>query len=199
MVCGLHQRVERNHFTSKQSPAEPEVPFSPTELWHTRRHYSALNLFSLASQNQAVTPGHTCLALNTCSYTLTLMQANPPVSPLSALQSEWLITNLTPGGLESCTHLRSLRGLLLRESDRREMQKWNCQPGCYADTLGANRMKLGTISWVAVHIKCVLLWYLCCVSRENELCIAASSMTLPPRDWVLLCTDMHTQTVLGNN
>lgn len=102
---------------------------------------AAHSISPLASQNQAVTPGHTCLALNTCSNTYTLMQANPPVS-LSALWSEWLITNLTPGDLEACAHLRSLRGLLLRESDRREMEKWNCQPGCNADTLGANRMKL---------------------------------------------------------
>lgn len=118
---------------------------------------AAHSISPLASQNQAVTPGHTCLALNTCSNTYTLMQANPPVSPLSALWSEWLITNLTPGDLEVCGNFRSLRGLLLRESDRREMEKWNCQPGCYADTLGANRMKLSTSSWEAVHTKCVLL------------------------------------------
>lgn len=85
------------------------------------------------------------------------MQAHPPVSPLSALRSDWLITNLTQGDLEARAHLGSLRGLLHRESDRREMEKWNCQPGCYADTLGANRMKLSGVFWEAVHIKCVLL------------------------------------------
>lgn len=109
------------------------------------------SLFS--SQNQAVTPSHTCLALNTCSNSYTLMQ----VSPLSAPWSKWLITNLTPGNLEAFAHLRSLHGLLHREPDRREMEKWNCQAGCYADILGANRMKLSIISWEAVHIKCVLL------------------------------------------
>lgn len=91
---------------------------------------AAHSISPLASQNQAVTRGHTCLALNTCSNTYTLMLANHPVSPLSAPWSKWLITNLTPGTLEACTHLRILRGLMHREPDRREMEKWNCQPGC---------------------------------------------------------------------
>lgn len=188
-VCELHRRVQWNHFTSKQSPAEPEAPFSPTELWPGT--IAAHSISPLASQNQAVTRGHRCLALNTCPNTYTLMLANPPVSPLSAPRSKWLITNLTPGTLEACAHLRSLRGLMHREPDCREMEKWNCQPGCYADTLGANRMKLCVFSWEAVHIG---------VCFQGKMSYTYHrQLWWPSRPVTNSYTDGYTQTVLGSN
>lgn len=135
--------VKSFHIKAITSRARGAVLTNRT-VTHQASSQHTQSLFS--SQNQAVTPGHTCLALNTCSNTYTLMQANPPISLLSAPRSKWLITNLTPGNLEACTHLRILHGLLHREPDRREMEKWNCQPGRYADTLGANRMKLRFVS-----------------------------------------------------
>ncbi|KAK2896792.1 hypothetical protein Q8A67_011280 [Cirrhinus molitorella] len=98
-----------------------------------------------------------------------------------ALRSKWLITNLTPGNLEARAHLRSLRGPLHRESDRREKEKWNCQPGCYADTLGANRMKLSGVSWEAVHIKVILFSQTCI--RFTLLCQRSGPPLKRRRAW----------------
>lgn len=115
-VCGLHRRGNWNHFTSKQSPAGPGAPFSPTKLWHIRHHHSTLNLYSRLPKPDCH-PCHTCLALSTHSNTHSHTRQQPPLhfSPLSAPQSKWLITNLTSGNLQASAHLWSLRAPLHRE------------------------------------------------------------------------------------